>query len=187
MSRAVVRPDTFAVWKGSSLLIVSTDGRCNEDEPLSGYYFREARFLRTFGICVDGEAPWLCEAAAVSPSILSFTYVFPEVAQFGGGGSGAAGDETPVNARGIPQRALAIAVTYTAGLDSLIVGLRVTNHAKVSIECELAFTLDADFADIQEALSGRREQQALVRRETNDLGITFTYGHEQLHTSRRSK
>ncbi|SRR6266508_5775223 len=108
MTRAVVRPDTFAAWKGSSLLIVNTDGRCSDDEPLSGYYFREARFLRALEIEIDGEPPWLCEAASISPSQLSFTYVFPEIADFGGGGSGSAGDDTPVNARGIPQRALAM-------------------------------------------------------------------------------
>jgi hypothetical protein len=181
MPRAVVRPDTLAAWKGPSLLIVNTDGRCSDDEPLSGYYFREARFLRTLEIEIDGEPPWLCEAAPRSPSTLSFAYVFPEVADFGGGGSGSSGNETPVNARGIPQRALALGVTYTATLDGLVVAVRVSNHAKESVECEFAWALDADFADIQEALSGRREQQADVRRETTDLGLTFTYGHDQLH------
>lgn len=181
MPRVVVRPDTFAAWKGPSLLVVNTDGRCSDDEPLSGYYFREARFLRTLTIEIDREPLWPCEGASLSPSILSFAYVFPEIADFGGGGSGTAGDDTPVNARGIPQRALALAVTYTTRLDGLLVGVRVSNHARDTIECEFAFNLDADFADIQEALSGRREQQAEVRRDTTDLGLTFIYGHDQLH------
>ncbi len=50
----------------------------------------------------------------------------------------------------------------------------MTNHGRESVECEFAFMLDADFADIQEALSGRREQHADVRRETNDLSRTVT-------------
>src|SRR3954470_13292083 len=106
MARATVRPDTLSAWKGASLLIVTTDGACRDEESLSGYYFREARFLKTLALEVDGEAPWPCEAASDSPSVLSFTYVYPEIAEFGGGGSGSAGDETPINARGIPQRAL---------------------------------------------------------------------------------
>jgi len=181
MARATVRPDTLSAWKGSSLLIVTTDGACRDEERLSGYYFREARFLRTLALEVDGDPPWPCEAASDCPSVLSFTYVYPEIAEFGGGGSGSAGDETPTNARDIPQRALAIGVTYTAACDGLVIDVRVTNHAKIAVSCELAFELDADFADIQEALSGRREQHAAILRETNQFGVVFAYGHDRLH------
>jgi glycogen debranching enzyme len=181
MLRATVRPDTLAAWRGSSLLIVTTSGACRHEAGLSGYYFREARFLRTLAVTVDGEPPWPCEAASVSPSVLSFTYVYPEIAEFGGGGSGSAGDETPINARGLPQRALAIGVTYTAACDGLVIDVRVTNHARVEVNCEVAFELDADFADIQEALSGRREQHGDIRRETNQFGLAFAYGHDRLH------
>src|SRR3954467_1109127 len=106
--RAIVRTDTLAAWTGPSLLVVTRDGECRHEEPLSGYYFREARFLSSFRLTVDRETPWLCEAASLSPSRLAFTYVYPEIAEFGGGGSGSADDETPTNRRGIPQRALAI-------------------------------------------------------------------------------
>src|SRR5438067_5937308 len=131
MPRAVVRPDTLTAWSGPSLLIVTTDGQCREQQPLTGYYFREARFLRLLRLTIDGEPPWPCEASSVSPTVLSFAYVFPEVAEFGGGGSGWAGDDTPVNARGIPQRALAIEVTYTVAPDGLNLAVRVANHAKI--------------------------------------------------------
>jgi glycogen debranching enzyme len=179
--RALVGSGTLAAWSGSSLLLVTLQGRCGQEEPLTGYYFREARFLRTLRIELDGEAPWLCEAASISPSMLSFVYAYPEIAEFGGGGSGSSGDEIPVNGRGIPQRALAIDLTCEVRCDGLHLRVRATNHAKRAVECELAFALDADFADLQEALGGRREQDAPVRREVADKGIAFAYEHERLH------
>ena len=64
MPVALVRPDLLYAWKGPSLLIADTRGECGPGTPLSGYYFREARFLGTLRVEVNGEAPWLCEAAA---------------------------------------------------------------------------------------------------------------------------
>src|SRR5258706_6524457 len=127
---ALVRPDILYAWKGPSLFITNTRGDCDDDRALSGYYFREARFLRTLRLEIDGDRPWACEAAVVEPHTLSFTYVYPEVAEYGGGGSGQAGDETPTNARGIPQRALAIRLLYTVALDGLTARLTVANHSR---------------------------------------------------------
>lgn len=87
-ARAIIRPDTLSAWKGASLLIVRTNGECSDGEPLSGYYFREARFLKTLRLTIDGETPRLCETASVLPSALAFTYVYPEIAEFGGGAPG---------------------------------------------------------------------------------------------------
>src|SRR4051812_43733563 len=57
------------------------EGECGAREGLTGYYFREARFLRTLRLTVDGERLWLCEGSSVSPAVLSFTYVYPEIAE----------------------------------------------------------------------------------------------------------
>ncbi len=39
------RPDIRCAWRGPSLLVTGTDGRCGEQE-LSGFFFRETRYLR---------------------------------------------------------------------------------------------------------------------------------------------
>ena len=65
MTIARVRPDLLYAWKGPSLLLTNTRGECGVHPSLSGYYFREARFLRTLRVEIDGEPPWLCEAAAI--------------------------------------------------------------------------------------------------------------------------
>jgi N-terminal domain of (some) glycogen debranching enzymes len=135
MTTTLVRPDILYGWKGPSLFVTNTRGECGDDQTLSGYYFREARFVRTLRLEIDGDQPWLCEAATVEPHILSFHYTYPEVAEYGGGGSGQAGDDTPANARGIPQRALAIRLLYIVTLNGLTVRLTVTNHSKSRVTC----------------------------------------------------
>ena len=79
MALALVRPDLLYAWKGPSLLIVGVRGDCSSDQPLSGFYFREARFLQTLRLEINGERPWLCEAAAVDPESLAFNFVHPEI------------------------------------------------------------------------------------------------------------
>ena len=90
MPLASVRPDTLYAWSGTSLLVVNTRGECAEDQRLSGYYFRETRFLRTLQLRINGDPPWPCEAASIAPDTLAFTYVHPEINETSGGGSGQA-------------------------------------------------------------------------------------------------
>ena len=180
MPTAYVRRNTLYAWKGASLLVTNTRGECGDDEKLSGYYFRETRFVRALRFEINGAAPWLCEAADTSPSGLAFTYSHPEVAEYGGGGSGQSGDDVPADEHGIQQRALSIRLAYTTKPHALGIAVTVTNHSKGPVGCELAWALDADFADIQEAQSGKREQEADVTREAGDLGLTLTYQHERL-------
>src|SRR5688572_6609982 len=98
MARALIRPDTLYAWKGPSLLVVNTRGECGPDpstslgaspstplgagQGLSGYYFREARFLSTCRLEINGHPPWLCEGAAIEPDLLEFSYTFPEVTNY---------------------------------------------------------------------------------------------------------
>ena len=180
MTTALVRPDILYAWKGPSLLITNTRGDCSDDQRLSGYYFREARFLRTLRLEIDGDPPWLCEAASLDPHTLSFTYVHPEVAEYGGEGSGQPGDAMPENARGLLQRALVIRLQYLLTLGGLTVQVAVTNHSKRTTACSLTWHVAADFADIQEAQSGQREQEGAVESAATGSCVTFTYEHPRL-------
>ncbi len=180
MAVAVVRPGIIYAWKGSCVFIASAGGDAGESESLSGYYFRETRFLRTCRLELDGEPPWLCESAAVSPDTLDFAYTHPEIAEYGGGGSGQSGDEEPHNARGIPQRSIDIRVRYRVELNHLRISATFANRAPRAIEFETAWRLDADFADIQEAQGGKRQQNAAVLKEPTQDGVHFSYEHERL-------
>ena len=180
MAVALVRPDILYAWKGPSLLITSMRGECGERHGLTGYYFREARFLQTLRLTVNGGPPWLCEAASVRPDLLNFNFVHPEITNPGGGGTGQSGDEEVLDAAGIPERSLDILVSYQVELAAVQVALKITNRARRQIDVELAWDLGADYADIQEAQSGRREQEALVETTASDRSIEFAYRHETL-------
>jgi glycogen debranching enzyme len=177
---ALIRSGQIYAWNGPSLLLVNTRGECGGDDQLSGYYFREARFLRTLQLEINGRSPWLCEATLLGPDALAFTYIYPELTEFGGGGSGQSGDEVSTDADGIPHRALSLRVVHTLGIGGLTVRLTISNHATRPVETDVAWKLDADFADIQEAHDGKRQQHGNVRRQADDGQLHFTYQHPQL-------
>jgi glycogen debranching enzyme len=177
---SLIRPDILYAWKGCSLLIVTARGDCTSEHRLSGYYYREARFLRTCRLQIDGRLPWLCEAAALSPETLQFTYVHPEVARYGGGGTGQSGDDEPRDERGLPQRGLIIQVVYHVVLDGLEVSARIHNTSRTRLEFEVGWALDADFADIQEAQSDERRQHAPVRTDHTADRLAFHYEQAEL-------
>ena len=180
MTVALVRSDILYAWKGPSLLIVSPRGECGADHPLSGFYFREARFLRTLRWTINGERPWLCEAASVDPESLALNFVHPEIKEPGGGGTGQSGDEEALDAHGIPERSLDIRLSYQVGVRALDTVLVISNSAIGPVSFELAWDFGADYADIQEAQSGRREQEAPVGVSAHADHLEFTYGHSQL-------
>jgi glycogen debranching enzyme len=180
MPVALVRPDLLYAWKGPSLFIADIRGECGPGTPLSGYYFREARFLDTLRLEVNGETPWLCEAASIDPETLALNYVHPEITEPGGGGTGQAGDEEGTDTHGIPERSLDLRLLLRAGVAGLAVTLVVANRARRRIECQVAWLIGADFADIQEAQSGKREQHAPVDLAAQDDRVELTYQHPKL-------
>lgn len=186
MTRALIRPDLLHAWFAQSLLVVDQRGECGEGETLAGFYFREARFLRTLRLEIDGKRPWVCEAAEEEPRTLRFNYVHPELAEFGGGGSGQSQDAVTTDEHGLPHRALDVDLRYHLHFASLRATLAVTNRSHRPVEFEIAWALDADFADIQEAQSGKREQQADVDVAADGAMLRFVYRHPALPYSSRA-
>ena len=180
MSQVLIRPELLYAWKGSSLLIVNQRGECAEDQALSGYYYREARFLRTIRLEIDGGRPWLCEAASDGPNALAFLFNHPEMTSFGGGGSGQSGDEITTDEHGIPHRVLDVRLGYTVGVASLEGTVTVTNRSQRCIEFTLGWAIGADFADIQEAQAGKRQQEAEVAAESAACTVGYIYRHPEL-------
>ncbi len=161
MPHALVRPDTLYAWSGPSLLVVNTRGECAEDQRLTGYYFRETRFLRTLQLRINGHAPWPCEAASIAPDTLAFTYVHPEITNPTGGGTGQADDEENTDSDGVPERALDIRVLYSVRAGWLDVRVSIANRARQPLYLEVAWTIDADYTDIQEAEASRPKDHHL--------------------------
>ncbi|MFP5285441.1 MAG: glycogen debranching N-terminal domain-containing protein, partial [Thermoanaerobaculia bacterium] len=182
---ARIRPDQVYAWRGPSLLLTNDRGECGEDDPLSGFYFREARHLRTLRLEVNGERPWLCEVGAFAPDALDFVFVHPERTRFGGGGSGQSGGEVETDARGIPYRALDLRLGYRVRIASLEVSLAIANGSDREVEVLLSWFLGADFADLQEAHGGSREQNAGVDAVAENPALSFRYLHPNLSLATR--
>lgn len=179
MAIARIRPDQLYGWKGPSLLIVNTRGECGDDLDLSGFYHREARFLRTLRFEIDEDRLWLCEAAALAADSLTFTYVYPEITATSGGGSGQADDQEHTNSKGVPERALDIQVSTLVDSHQLTVSLVITNRALRRVEIDLAAVASADFADILEVQGERRQTAAIDVAPAGDR-VTFFYRHPEL-------
>lgn len=180
MALALIRPGQLYAWKGPSLLLVDTRGECGEAEQLSGYYFREARFLRTLRLEINGHSPWPCEATLLDTHSLAFTYIYPELTEFGGGGSGQSGDDVSTDADGIPHRALSLRATFSLSIARFAVSITISNHSTRQVEADVAWVMDADFADIQEAHGGKRDQRGDVHRDASAGHLTFAYQHPKL-------
>jgi glycogen debranching enzyme len=155
-------------------------GECGSEHPLSGFYFREARFLRTLRLTINGVSPWLCECASIEPHLLTFNFVHPEIKEPGGGGTGQSGDEEVVGPDGIPERSLDIQLSYELDIAAVHVLMAIRNSARQAVEFKMGWELDADYADIQEAQAGRRQQEAPVESVAREGAIEFTYGHVEL-------
>ena len=180
MPQTYIRPDLLYGWHGQSLFIVNTRGDCGDDQTLAGFYFREARHLRTLRFGIDGNTPWLSQAAVESPTVLHFDYVYPELHTFGGGGSGQSGDEMQANERGIPYRAIDLRMRYELSVAELRVHLEATNRSRRMVSFEIGWTLDADFADLEEAQAATREQDAGVDRNYDENRLCFRYRYPEL-------
>jgi glycogen debranching enzyme len=175
-----IRPETVYAWHGQSFLITNNRGECASDQPLSGFYFRETRYLRTLRLAINDEYPWLCDVAAPSPDVLDLTFIYPEVFEYGGGGSGSSLGELPANARGIPSRSVDIRLRYQVGVASLDVSLRLANHSRAQVDLDVTWALGADYAGLTEANSNDRQQEAPVDGDADAQGVCYSYTHPEL-------
>ena len=148
-----IRPTERHAWHGPALVVTDSRGECGtaEHPGLSGFYFRETRYLSRLRLTVNGERPWLGAVGRGSQDELTFTWIHPELAGGTGGGSGSAGEELPRDAAGLPRRSIDLVARYRVGFHALDVGLVVSNRWADRAELELAWCVAADYADLLEA------------------------------------
>ena len=179
-SVARVLPGQRHAWRGSSLLVTDDRGECGRRDPLTGLYFGEARHLSGLRLEVNGVSPWLCASGSAGPDELDFVYLYPELTRFGGGGTDVSDDATWTDERGVSQRAIDIRLRHAVRLDGLEATLTLANRSRAAVALEMAWILEADFADIQEAQSGERKQCAEVQVTSEPSAVRFRYLHPEL-------
>jgi glycogen debranching enzyme len=167
-------------WYGPSLLITNHRGECGSDQTLTGYFFREVRFLRDLRLEINGQRPWLCAGGKGEQQALAFNFSHPEELGYTGGGSGAGGDELPRDDHGIPHRALDLLLRCEVRFRGLEITLRITNRMPEVLPVDLTWWLGADYADLMEALEGKRQSESPVIEELDDGRIRFRQQHAEL-------
>lgn len=167
-------------WQGETLLVVDERGECGPSDRATGLFYREARFLSHLGFTVNGRRPWLCERGRLDASRLRFAYVYPEIESPDGGGSGRADDGELLDTDQVPFRALDVLLAHDVRIGGLQSTLAIGNHAGKPVRLRIEWTLQADFADLQETTSGRREQEATVERTPTANGLQLAYRHSAL-------
>ena len=181
MVTADIRPALRYAWRGPSLLVADPAGRADArrggPHGIDGFYFRETRYLSELALLVDGEAPFPCSVAQVSPNAIELSQIYPPVEVQGGGGSGsgASGER-----HGLLFRTLDLDLRVGVHVASLEVRLRITNRWNERAAFDVAWQLAADYAGILEAQHGAREQEAPVDAEPMPDGVCFRYRHPEL-------
>ena len=172
MAGVAIRPELQCAWYGPALLVTNQRGECGSDQTLSGFYFRETRFLRELRLEIDGQRPWLCASGAAEQGSLAFSFSHPEVHRYSGGGSGTGGGDVVRDSRGTPNRALDLLGRYELSFRGLVVTLLITNRSLEEVTVDLAWCVGADFADLMEALEGDRGEEPRVT-EVLDHGLRY--------------
>ncbi len=175
-----MRPGLRHAWLGPSLLVMDEDGGCGTAS-LTGFYFRETRFLRHLALEVAGEAPFLCSSSQASPETLDFVYVHPELRTFGGGGSDYSGQEGKAERYGgLLARGLDLRLRIRVRPARLEAELLIGNRAGEAAEFEVAWLVGADFADLLEAHEGKRQLELGVAVDPGRDGVRFRCLHPEL-------
>lgn len=181
MSASVeTRPGERYAWHASSLLVVNGRGDCDETAAVSGYYYREARFLRTLRLSINGDSPWMCERGEPEAHRLEFNYIYPELTRFGGGGSGSSGDDADVNAEGIAYRSVDLSLSFEVRISELLATLALTNRGRDAVTLTVAWNVGTDFADLLEARGDGDSARTRIATQVRERTVEFYNEHGAL-------
>ncbi|MGQ0562820.1 MAG: MGH1-like glycoside hydrolase domain-containing protein [Gemmatimonadota bacterium] len=181
---ATNRPEIRYAWRGAAALVIDTKGSAGR-HPLTGFYFRQCRFLKDLRLSIRDREPYMCSICDVDAAHLELTYIHPEIKAGGGGGSGSGGlgeDD------GLLYRTLDLRLSFRVQPASLNVVLLITNRWQHDLTLPVTWFLSADYATVDEAQFGIRRQEAGVEASASAHDLTLAYQHPRLpfHTRIRA-
>jgi glycogen debranching enzyme len=171
-------PEFLVTYLDHALAITSVHGHIYQGS--EGFYHRQTRFLSRMRFLINGQPAKFVSANSVDPYSFISYYLAPSPA---GGKAGPQPDDLDDDGGEIADKAIEIQINRFVG-GGMHQDVILTNHSLAPADCELTWELDADFADLQEALDGKRRQEAPVAREwTRQDGygeLSLRYMHKQL-------
>ena len=184
VNRCAVRPTDLIAHQGYTVLVTNIDGHINE-EGIEGFFLHQTRFLSRFRVKIEGSDPKFVSGNAVDHHFITAYYLAPTPA---GSAAGPKRDAEGDAAGEVVQKGIELQVNAFTGA-GLHIDLVVTNHAMAEADVTVTLHLEADFADFNECLAGKRQQNAIVERAfaaTPGGGtLDFTYLHPKLDLASR--
>lgn len=173
---AANRGDLRYVWRGPAFFAVTADGWAGGHR-LTGFFFRQNRFLRELRLELNGGRMHACSIAEIAANELELTFSHPPVQHGDGGGSGSGGQGTH---SGLLYRDVSARLRYRVRPASLLVLLDLTSHWQSDVELDVAWLLSTDFATTDEANFEESRQSAPIAATARTNGVHFVYQHPQL-------
>ncbi|MBO0733600.1 MAG: hypothetical protein J2P49_04640 [Methylocapsa sp.] len=190
INRLRLDPEKIILYRGLHLLLADRYGMISSNE--QGYFYEQTRFISKHELHVQGERikPASCNAVEPHSSVSYSTLRSPA------GCEGAPKRDPDSGSGEVVEKGIEIQVnTYIGG--GYHQDVHVINHtlASAAITLKLIFAADfadlkADFADLKDVESGKREQSAPIERkfETMSQGkgqLTFSYQHPDINHATR--
>ena len=183
VNRLRLDPDQTTIYRGHHVLVTDRRGLITSDK--QGYYLQQTRFLSRFEIFSGGEKVRGVSCNSVEPHGTVAYYLMSSPA---GRKAAPPGDDDPTGGE-IVEKGIELQInTYVGG--GYHQDVHVANHALSETTLVLDWDFAADFADLDEVTSGKRQQDASVRRKFERSGhgrgeLTFAYQHPEINHATR--
>ena len=159
-----IRPTDLITHRGYAVLVTDTRGWI--DGPKEGFFFHQTRYLSHFSMKVDGVKPKFVSANTVDHHFLTAHHLARSPV---GRGAGPTPEDDSSTGGEIVEKAIEVQINTFVG-DGLHLDIIVTNHALAPANVSVSLDFKADFADLNEAQAGERQQIGLRERIRSAAG-----------------
>jgi glycogen debranching enzyme len=183
VNRLRLDPGKTTIYRGRHVLVTDRHGLIGSNG--DGYYLQQTRFLSRLELLSAGKSVRAVCCNSVEPHSTVGYYLVPSPA---GRDAAPPGDDAPSGGE-VVEKGIELQInTYVGG--GYHQDVHVANHALAEATVVLDWVFAADFADLDEVTSGKREQTAPVRRGFKSLGpgrgeLSFTYEHPDINHATR--
>ena len=189
VNRCSVRATDLITHRGYAVLVTDTRGWISGEK--EGFFFHQTRYLSHFAMKIDGADPKFISANTVDHHFLTAYHFAPSPA---GRGAGPTPEDDSSTGGEIVQKGIELHINTFVG-DGLHLDIIVTNHSLAPTTVAVSLDVMADFADLNEAQAGKRQQKGLVERvwcaaasDENEEArgeLAFRYKHPELPLASR--
>ena len=172
VNRCSVRPTDLITHRGYAVLVTDTRGWISGEK--EGFFLHQTRYLSHFTMKIDGAKPKFVSANTVDHHFLTAYHLARSPA---GKSAGPEPDDETSTGGEIVEKAIELQINAFVG-NGLHLDVIVTNHALESATVSVLLDFKADFADLNEAQAGKRQQIGLVERIWNSDG---THSGKEAH------